>query len=291
MAYEEEKDYMKKSFCATGFGDEDGGGSTYVTACTFHTHQKDGKLLNKRAGGQACHMTVRYAVANLLSSGLKTEVMLDHIQGASREKIGKLQTPEESVRYLQYFMDHPIFSKSFLEHDAQVAFDERIMVRDLNSLPANTCMFAIIATRALWEQYQYKLPHRFCVLVDAGLSPDFAFIMAHYVGILGIDNYVLDPILNTGHVAIASNLLGCEAVKNYLNHVTPVVANGTLAAGFNWLDDKVNVFSTFENKFVQTYGSRRIVDTFKGECDTWFSGHRLSNETLVQFEEYLRGKE
>lgn len=246
MAYEEQKEWMRKQFISNGrnrpvLGDEDGGGSHYVAACTYH-----GGGINHTGVSQACHAHVPY----MSRSFEKLEVMLDHIQGDTREFIGKVQTPEESVAYLQYFMDHPIFSKSFLEHDAELAFKERIMVRDITTLPSNVCMFAIIATRGLWEVYQNKLPHRLAEIRKLVNNVDLAYLLSWYFD----DTLKYSPILNTGHVAIGHDKLTLSGARNYVKHQVIREANGTLAQGHPHMGgEEYNVFSIFEKNFIAPY--------------------------------------
>lgn len=266
-----------------GWMDEDGGGSSFVVLCTYHSIVND-VIIHQNNGSQACHANVPYKANGTYDSFV---CMLDHIQGSSREKIKKLQSEEESIQFLQYFMDHPIFSRSFLEHDAKKAFKERIMVRDLKSLPSNVCMFAIIATRALWESFQNFLPRRFNELVNMGLSKDFAYLMSFYVRKAGTD-WIVEATRNNGHISLATNTASSAYIRNYLRHNPVVISDDTLCEkGATSKTDVYNVFAIFENSYRYAYGNT-YPDLFCKEVEKFFMNKKVNEDTLKQFEEKVR---
>lgn len=191
---------------------------------------------------QACYGSVHGLCGNF--DPHKTEVLLDRILGGGRVSIVKQQTPEESIRYLDYFMKHPLFSQSFLEHDATKAFKERIMVRDLDSLPSNICVLALIATRAMWECGRTQIPRRFCNLVDAGVGPDWAMLMSNYFSKSG-DNFERDMLYGSGHNAFDPLGMTREYAKNWLAYTPKHVVNGTLSEGRTYMTGGASVFGSF----------------------------------------------
>jgi len=296
------KDWMNARLKNGSIGDEDGGGAQFVVGCSYHGHADDGELQHELGWGQQCHAHVPLMASRCIirpdgGDAFAVEVMLDHIQGGDRQQIEKLQTREESVKFLQYFMDHLIFSKSFLEHDAEKAFEERIMVRDLGSLPANAAMFAIIATRALWETYQSRIPHVFCELLKTGINPDFAYILAFYLRTMNDGSFIIDPLINSGHISLGTDRFTTAAVKNYLNHEMPVSATGTLKDGVSHMNDpygiaqgpRWNVFSLFEPAFSKTYGPLpKNAVFFRKALEDYFNKVPVNADTLKQLEAQYR---
>lgn len=247
MAYEEIKAELNKRLDTMPAPNVNYLTSANVSAFIYEC---DGLFLQ---GSQACHASLMY-----LNQGgnKKIGAMADHICGGYRVSFMPLMKDEEAIKFLQWIMDHDILGKSFLEHDAEVAFKERIMMRDLGSLPANVCAFAIIATRALWEGYQNKIPHRFYRLVEEGISPDFAFLLAYYID---PDLWRINLANTGGHSALDPTSISETFVKNFLAHKLGVVADGTIKEGKPYYKSdeyrypnppvyKYNVNSSFEDK-------------------------------------------
>lgn len=288
------KDWMNEQFACGNLLDEDGGqGLRAVVACTYHSFNgADVNPCHLKGPGQQCHAHVPDMRSRMgaSSEGGTIDVMLDHIQGGPREIIGTIQTPEESITFLQYMMDHPIFSKSFLEHNAEKAFNERIMVRDMGSLPSNAFMFCLIATRAMWEVYQHKIPRTFTHLVRDGIHPDVAFLMSNFINVWGDGKYHYGRLQDCGHNAISTNRFTMAAVKNFLNHKTKTVSSGTMKDGiYPTQANKCNVFSLFEDKFTPAYGpvdphAPLLYDLFKA----FGEGEVVSLKRLKIIEERMR---
>lgn len=303
MGYATCKDYMRKVMCVLVgenyrkvLGDNDK--VTYVVACTFHNITSN---LDVMMTSQMCHNSVGHYASGEYSNGIKLPIMLDHIQGGSREHIEQhVQTKEESIRFLQWWMDHPIFSQSFLEHDAKIALEERIMVRDMAKLPANAAMFATIGTRALWEQYQSAIPRRFCAFVDMGINADLAYILAYYLKINDKGDVIHSAIPDSGHVTLATDKFTFDGAVNFINNKMIFPAPGPFTEGycqyiFDPCDGKThylwNVFSLFENKFSSAYRDRLTTDpaTFKQKLVEYVGDNHLDKEKLLAFQEYIYG--
>lgn len=182
-------------------------------------------------------------------------------------------TKPQQIRFLQYLMDHPIFGQSFVEHDAAKAIKEGMMIRDLSKLPSNMCMFCLILTRAMWEDFQGKIVVRFNDLVDYGFSGDAALILSNYVK---INNGVLtySPVVGTGHNAMDVMGYTTETLKNFLNHIVKRPTKGTILEGVSYMSDGTNVFSVFgkdREKLLNTWVRDNIdnlkpaVEKFLGE--------------------------
>src|ERR1700749_434413 len=276
MAYEGLKECMNEAIDKgrgrreiNVLGAEDGGGPSYVCACVVQD-----SVVNKSGveeeqywvvSSQMCHGFLNnISNYSMQHNGGRTTALADHIQGGKRVILNGLQTPEESIRFLQYLMDHPIIGKSFLEHDAAKAYEERIMIRDLGSLPSNVTQWSITITRALWESYQNMLPRRFCKLLNMGFTPDFSFILAHYFEVDDI-GVIYMPTPGGGHSAIDCSYFSEKPVENDMAPKFGCLAPGTLVDGVPYYYNvynttsgtkQYNVYSTFEPDPVNYFGGK-----------------------------------
>ena len=227
---------------------------------------KDGAI---RYGGQAC---MSYC-ANIPGA----IAVASHIQGGEkRDPDYHGMTDEEAIRYLQYLMDHELFYSAFYEHDAAKALEERIVLHDVTKLPADQQMFAMTAVRSLWEQPFNQTPRRFCHLVDAGLSPDFAYLMAHWlvkskkVGLS--DDFLLNtPVGNYNHACISYINSGADTIKNFLAHRVTIHAPGTMSDGVPYYSPN------------KGYGVNNLFnDAFRNAYDPNQPGLKTVREILIE---------
>lgn len=211
---------------------EDSGPNTHhITECTQHSG--DGVALclySRKDSGTQRWMQSTVCHAEVARLGYMTDFILDHIQDMKGYNKNPL-TEEEGIALLQYYMDHPIFAQSFHEHDAKKAYEEKIMVRNLEGLPSNATMFCLIGTRALWESFQNKVPHRFSVLLNQGFTPDEAFILSYFVQPADNGDIKLSPIAASGHSVINTNQFTVEHLANFLKYKMTNVSNLTLGEG------------------------------------------------------------
>lgn len=141
-------------------------------------------------------------------------------------------TDQERVNFLQYVMDHPILGLSFVEHDAEKALKENMMVRDLSKLPSNVMMFCLILTRALWEIYQGNLISRFSKLCEHGFNDNEAFILSNFITVDTDGKLKFSPLPDSGHNAISTATFTCEGLANYVNAKIIHQTEGTILEGF-----------------------------------------------------------
>jgi len=204
-------------------------------------------LVYAHEGITPCH---QMCMAQLRGTIAKAAVC--HIQGGARTV--QPMTDEEAIRYLQYLMDNDMFKGAFLKHNAEEAMAERMVYHDLNSLPANQAMWAITATRALWESPFSKVPSCFCKLVDAGLSPDYSYIMAHYLEPSG-DGFVLSEFRgNSNHAVVSMYNFDEVSLRNFMKHKITLLAPGPISAGNGYTKSygggsRYSIFQLFKDEY------------------------------------------
>lgn len=231
-------------------------------------HYKDGS--HKVNTNTACH-------AGIYSGQGDQLCFIDSIQG---EKFNC--DLESCIVYLQYFMDHPLFKQTFLEHDARKAFEERMTVNDLSALPANVTAFRLISGRAIWESFQIHCIKWFIKLLDTGISKDMAFLLCWWIN----DMKLTSPI-NPGHSCLDVGKLSVDYAKNYLAHAPKGARKGLLSDGVNYYSDEYSVDSVFENKPSGIYTGNSS-KSFKSMLDEVLGDGKLTNNQLIELERQLR---
>jgi len=114
-------------------------------------------------------------------------------------------------KYYSFLFNESVFKDCYVTKDPEVVFDDGITVR--TDKPANLVVAACIATRQAWEYKDVALTLN--RLVSMGVTPRKAHLTAHLMVVDKDLSYSLYS--RGGHVAVYSNLMGEEAVKNFLN--------------------------------------------------------------------------
>jgi hypothetical protein len=108
-------------------------------------------------------------------------------------------------------------------------------------------------------------------------------------------SFIIDPLINSGHISLGTDKFTTAAVKNYLNHEMPVSAIGTLKDGVSHMNDpygiaqgpRWNVFSLFEPAFSKIYGPAKGF-LFRTALEKFFFNQPVNADTLKQLEAQYR---
>lgn len=252
-----------------------------VAACTYQGPTLGGAIVNRTGEGQICHAHVPQMRARFHGDVV---AMFDHIQ--HHDDDNRFEQPCVEA-YLQWWMDSPLFGRGFLEKDAKTALKERIMVRDISTLPANVEMLAIIAGRALWESFQARMPKNYFDMVESGVDKDLAMLLS---SVIKKDGKVFTNTRSraSGHDAFKLQLWTLKDAARWMRGEPSIVAPETLAQGCRYYnsgylgddDNLYNVFSTFLSKFADDYGAKGPGED-KDSLMGWLNGAVTKGKTTI----------
>jgi hypothetical protein len=134
--------------------------------------------------------------------------------------INKLQTDaynglmKEPKIYLNWLINDSAFAETFISKDADQVLQEGLIISDCNC-GGSLLVGGMTAMRGMWENDMANQSSRFFnSLVNAGCTPDFAFIMCH--GLTSGGSY--SGNMYGAHSAINFSSLFVHDVKNFIFH-------------------------------------------------------------------------
>lgn len=125
-------------------------------------------------------------------------------------------TKDIKTHFLKYLMEDSPWSDCFLEHDAEWSVENNMTYHRIDC-PGNMVIGCLSAVREMWEHYSMHGLVHFKKFIEAGCTPDFAWLMCQALSMNDKEFYTTVSA-GSGHSSWPGNFVTVETFINYLNH-------------------------------------------------------------------------
>lgn len=153
-----------------------------------------------------CYSGLRGNIANINASAIVSKICRNYQDFKMPKQAEKL--------FVEWMMNDSVYKDCFIDCTPEEVLSTDIYVVRAD-IPGNLMVSALTAMRSITESnLSCKSAKYFKTLVDAGITPDFSFILSHFLD----DKGYLRISHSTHHSIIDSGTITCEAVSNFCKH-------------------------------------------------------------------------